>query len=202
MDHVTIITIEVILLIINVFIFFTLNVFRTKKLAEKEAQLDEERKWHTIAYEDILTGLKNRMAYMEYANHIERSADKNDSTYLIMIDIDDFKAINDTYGHHIGDRTLQKAAEIFFDVFRERDYSIYRIGGDEFAIIAIGITEKILFDKIAKLRDNHICGQINFKCSVGWAKVNFANKNAMEEALIIADRAMYEDKQKNKHLAQ
>lgn len=86
---------------------------------------------------DELTGIYNRSGYNLLLNSTEL-----DSTYLILIDADRFKAINDTYGHEIGDKILQKIANVLRKSFRSEDY-VCRIGGDEFAIVMLHADKKL-----------------------------------------------------------
>lgn len=99
----------------------------------------EERKEKNI---DESTGLKNRRALIEEAPKImslERRAEKHCS--ILFIDLDDFKKINDTYGHSAGDEVLVKIAELIKDSVRQSDFC-YRIGGDEFVVVLPGMKEK------------------------------------------------------------
>lgn len=80
---------------------------------------------------DELTGIYNRSGYNLLLNSTELS-----STYLILIDADHFKEINDSYGHEVGDKILQKIANVLRRSFRSEDY-VCRIGGDEFAIVML-----------------------------------------------------------------
>jgi len=83
---------------------------------------------------DPLTGLWNRRAYDEkLADEIEK-AHRYHSLSLLIIDVDKFKTINDTFGHHAGDEVLKKLAHLMRDNVRKVDY-VFRLGGDEFAIL-------------------------------------------------------------------
>jgi diguanylate cyclase (GGDEF)-like protein len=85
---------------------------------------------------DQLTGLKNRAAFDQVISlELERAGRSDTSLTLLMIDVDRFKAFNDTYGHQAGDRVLQNVAEVLRDSARRIDF-VARYGGEEFAIIA------------------------------------------------------------------
>ena len=84
---------------------------------------------------DALTGLYNRGAYEKLLEEHDRQGD----IALLWIDVDKFKGINDTYGHDIGDKILQKVARKLAEGFRNTDYAC-RTGGDEFAVIMTDIT--------------------------------------------------------------
>ena len=87
------------------------------------------------AQHDSLTGLLNRRHFMELlGDRIERAAAGLGGGAILMIDLDDFKHVNDTYGHVTGDRVLREVAQILKDGLRDGD-SVARLGGDEFAVL-------------------------------------------------------------------
>ena len=89
-----------------------------------------------LANFDMLTGLPNRRLFMDrLAPMMHKSRRPEDSFTLIFIDLDGFKAINDTWGHHVGDRVLQTTARRLTAMVRESD-TVARLGGDEFVVIA------------------------------------------------------------------
>ena len=101
--------------------------------AEKMARIrrrEAEVTAHRLAYFDPLTELPNRACFMEKAPLILA---ENDVPALFLFDLDEFKAINDTFGHHIGDKLLSVTAQRCERIFAARDGMIARLGGDEFA---------------------------------------------------------------------
>jgi len=107
--------------------------------------ITDRKKWETqikrLAMTDPLTGLANRNQYehrlLEAVKHAKRF---KTHFALILIDLDKFKPVNDTYGHPVGDALLQLVSEILLTSCREVD-TVARLGGDEFAIILSAITE-------------------------------------------------------------
>ena len=102
------------------------------------------------ASHDALTGLFNRGAY----DLLMEDADKNHMA-LILIDVDHFKSINDTYGHVVGDRVLKRLAEILRATFRSVDI-LCRTGGDEFAVVMTRVDSslrQIVLNKMTKVND-------------------------------------------------
>lgn len=94
-----------------------------------------QEKLKTQAFQDYLTGLPNRRHFMEQAAiELARVARYGGALSLLMVDIDNFKKVNDTYGHQTGDRVLQKLGEVSKAILRDVDL-IGRIGGEEFAIL-------------------------------------------------------------------
>jgi diguanylate cyclase (GGDEF)-like protein len=87
---------------------------------------------------DPLTGLNNRSQLLRYVSQHSNMHRENQLTYVVMMDVDDFKAVNDTYGHAEGDRALIIIADSLRNVEKDCDYPIFlgRYGGDEFVLIA------------------------------------------------------------------
>ena len=118
-----------------------MKITQEKKLrAEKEAQTD------------ILTGLQNRRAYYEISSReYQRLLRYHRDFSVIMVDIDDFKEINDNYGHHEGDSVLKSIAFIIKENIRENDYA-FRLGGDEFLILLPETNEEKAYHLAERMR--------------------------------------------------
>lgn len=150
------------------------------------------------AYSDYLTDLANRRYFIEQAElELLRCNRYESELSLIMLDIDFFKKINDTYGHNVGDLVLQKIAEVSRIILRDID-TIGRIGGEEFAIL---LPETTLADAIivaerlrVEISNTSVIlekGEVTFTSSFG---VVSANKSNIDELLIRADKALYKAK--------
>ncbi len=163
-----------------------------------------EKQIHRLAYFDHLTGLANRSYFQERIEDIILSSMQKKSQFALMfIDMDGFKGINDSFGHHAGDLYLQEIALRLKQVAREIDF-IARLGGDEFCIILNNIMDEISVADVAKrclhklnqplVLSNH---QINPSASIGIAL--FPKDGSTEpELLKAADSAMYLAKQTGK----
>jgi diguanylate cyclase (GGDEF)-like protein len=157
-----------------------------------------------LAEIDALTSLPNRGKLLEDLNAIlARIAEENYQGYLIFMDLDDFKNVNDTYGHLAGDALLRQIGRFLLDENAVLG-SAYRYGGDEFVIIALGKSEKNL-DRIRDLllgrfsREWHIDDTAIFcGVSIGAVKIARESKTA-EELIYAADMAMYGVKKNRKH---
>ena len=115
----------------------------------QENRMVRERLSHEASH-DALTGLFNRGAY----DLLMESADKQHIA-LILIDVDYFKSINDTYGHAVGDRMLKRVAELMKNSFRSVDI-LCRIGGDEFVVVMTRVNSsmsQLVLDKINHMND-------------------------------------------------
>ncbi|TYL46574.1 diguanylate cyclase [Marinomonas sp. IMCC 4694] len=158
------------------------------------------------AYYDHLTGLANRgYFFQEYEKALNNA--KKDATPLsiIMMDVDNFKRVNDGFGHKIGDVVLQKLAETCRSIVREGDM-VARVGGEEFAIL-VPLTEQKDALKIAEQLRHEIerCSvlsaenqPVNFTVSMGVCSRGDTD-NSVDELLNKADKALYRAKAAGKN---
>ncbi len=99
-----------------------------------------ERKIEHLAHHDALTGLPNRVLFHDRLTEaMMRASARNDQVTVLCLDLDRFKSVNDTLGHHFGDALLQEVARRIRSVLGERDMAC-RLGGDEFAVICPDLT--------------------------------------------------------------
>jgi diguanylate cyclase (GGDEF)-like protein len=116
---------------------------------EREALLE---RLDRLAHTDGLTGLPNRRAWSEALRRTLASAARNGSrVHVAMLDLDDFKVINDTHGHLAGDRLLRELAAAWQPLLRGAD-ALARLGGDEFAILLDGCTDEEAEEIAERLR--------------------------------------------------
>lgn len=166
-----------------------------KRLRIMNDQLLEQQKWHNMAYIDSLTELDNRASYIKHINEFEATLDISASVCAMVFDLNEFKAINDTFGHRIGDGTLKAFADLLRSLFPHDKYHIFRIGGDEFAVLSIDASKSEVDEKIKILLNyeetKHLVG-----CTVaaGCCWVDLAEHNAIDNAFIKADEEMYKNK--------
>lgn len=85
------------------------------------------------AYRDSMTGLENRLSYKQYVQNIDHK--KLNKLFIIYLDIDEFKNINDQHGHSEGDETIKAFASLLSKSFPLRQKKLIRLGGDEFLIL-------------------------------------------------------------------
>lgn len=164
-----------------------------------------------LAFHDPLTGIANRSSFqMDLEDQIVRAAEHNISCALMFIDIDDFKDVNDSRGHDLGDRTLKTLADRISDVvygfFENSDFhpSIARIGGDEFTVILPGdkgerdlreIAERILESTAKPIPLDSDMQQIS--ASIGISRYP---RDGISASMLLnaADTAMYNSKSAGK----
>lgn len=141
-------------------------------------------------YRDALTGVYNRRFYEERIRHMTRHAG------VAMIDLDDFKLYNDTYGHNAGDMVLDTIVGVIQNTIRKTDMLI-RFGGDEFLLVLPEISEDAFELKLKRIRqhvqETKIVGYTQLKLSVSIGGV-MSGGEPIEETLERADRLMYQAK--------
>ena len=159
----------------------------------------EKRKQNALRYQashDYLTKLHNRF----YLDQHMKSIDSEVPFHLMFIDLDNFKAINDSYGHEIGDEVLKEVASILTKLVGKDDLLV-RYSGDEFIIISFGKSQQDIesFGEEALLRLSECCltGQYNFipSASIGISSYPSDGRD-LDELKRHADLAMYESKKK------
>ena len=150
---------------------------------------------------DVLTSFPSRTMFEQYYNKVVEHA-PHAPLHLGILDVDNFKCINDTYGHHTGDLILKRTARQLATVLSERDY-LCRFGGDEFLILLVDYTDKEVKEVLSRIRaltfaPVHLDGyDIQISYSIGVA----FNYNRPVEYLQLnkqADEALYTVKKNNK----
>ncbi|WP_427981818.1 diguanylate cyclase [Agarivorans sp.] len=166
---------------------------RDLELAKESAEL--------LAYSDPLTQLSNRRAFFDYGEQLlEQAYRQQKSLSLIMVDIDNFKNLNDTYGHALGDQALVAFATTLKNNLRSTDI-IARLGGEEFAIMlsnigednAINIAETLRL-KVSQIELEHEQLSIQFTASFGVVE-SLPGSSNIDSLLAQADTALYYSKQ-------
>ena len=178
--------------------------FQNEKLMSNQQILVEyEKELHHQAYHDQLTGLQNRRALIQNLNELV-GKDTKGKVALLILDIDNFKYINDTMGHCFGDQLLIKVSERFESLI-EDDCKIYRLGGDEFVLLLEDYDELATIEKLAvKLLKGCTSGfDIDFSnmfisISIGIALYPEHGDN-LDELLKNADIAVYKAKETGKN---
>ena len=158
----------------------------------------KERQMESIARSDPLTGVLNRRGFEGAATHRLARSDDDATGALLFIDLNDFKHINDRYGHTVGDEVLRIAAARLRKGLRSRDI-VGRPGGDEFVALVPDVTPEVA-DKLARrltdaLEARYTVGNATFDCaaSIGMALYP-RNANTLTGLLREADQAMYRAK--------
>jgi len=149
-----------------------------------------------LAMQDGLTGLGNRRYFDEQLTRAIHHANRQQTRVgLILGDLNKFKAVNDTYGHQVGDLVLKHVASAMIASIRDSD-SVFRFGGDEFAIIVENASDNslhIIEDRINTAIDNDpLLSKYKLTCSLGCTFMNRADNEA--SVFERADQALYKQK--------
>ena len=174
-------------------------------VADVTAKVESEQRLQFLAHTDSLTGLANRFTLRE---HLTVALSRQDSGALLMIDLDHFKAVNDSWGHTAGDDLLKAVAGRLRGCLRPGDLAA-RLGGDEFAILlqhpADGVEAQMVANRLQALLSNPIAlGERNMRvgASVGGA-IWAGDGGSVDELLVQADTALYAAKAAGRgHFAQ
>ena len=183
--------------VLSCYAVFVSSVLKTKQICEQNAKLAREAEIYKIAYTDSLTGLGNRAAYVEAVNAVERAGSAQD-VLCVMMDVDQFKAVNDAHGHHMGDRALQGVTAALNRTFSGDAQRIFRIGGDEFALLLPGASAGDVRARLNAL-SREVAAEgarlgIGLSVSIGYASLGEAADDSVEKAFIRADQRMYQNK--------
>ncbi len=152
------------------------------------------------AVKDPLTGLYNRAFTFETLSKLASVLSRSGGTTycLIYIDLDNFKKVNDTYGHETGDKVLVDFANLLSTKFRKGDV-IGRFGGDEFVIIAHNCNRENLEARLEELRREVEKRFASYRISLSYGVVEFPSEGNDPDVLIyLADSRMYEMKRSRK----
>ncbi|ACV81571.1 putative bifunctional diguanylate cyclase/phosphodiesterase [Nakamurella multipartita] len=174
------------------------NAALTANLARRENQL------HRQAFQDILTGLPNRALFTDRAAHaLEQHRQSMRPLSLLFVDLDDFKAVNDTLGHPVGDELVIRVAERLRGAIRASD-TVARFGGDEFAVLAEGEDAdgvELGSRLVEALRPRFVLGEhgLSIGASIGIAEVPAEHPTpTLDDLFSRADIAMYAAKRAGK----
>ncbi len=187
--------------ILGIMIGSLLFNFYTKKISDYERTLLRKNAvLHTYATTDALTGATNRRVFNEICDHyFELCQRDNKDITLMMLDLDHFKNINDSYGHQVGDKILIKFSSTIQSLLRKSD-TFARIGGEEFAILLFNTDIKgasILAEKIHQHVNAIVlcCGEdeVSVTTSIGISK-NTPTDTSFSQIFSRSDNALYEAK--------
>jgi len=178
-------------------LFFIFSAVSTA--AEINKKTFENNELRNMAYIDVLTKLQNRTAYAKYIRKLtlERKIKKSVNLISVVMDIDGFKNINDINGHLEGDRILMEVGAFMRQYFDSFKCKVFRIGGDEFVMIAEEAQISVIIEQINAM-NKEMLKKIGTNLSYGWAEIDFSISRPFDEAFKKADHMMYNNKQNNK----
>lgn len=175
------------------------------RIANNVETLAQIEQLHNLASRDALTGLHNRRHFFDQAAAlIDKARSKKRSSAVAIVDIDDFKRLNDTHGHDFGDQALKSVARCLGQSAEAGGHLLARIGGEEFAILFPGLDAKA-----AMRQSDHIRLDVSHETlelgahrdaltvSIGVAEIG--EHGSFDDALIAADRALYAAKRNGRN---
>ena len=180
--------------------------FVAKHINNAIERMEAKQQLQFLALHDPLTGLPNRSLFKDRIQHafLHCRNNRHDNIAILFIDVDRFKQVNDSYGHHVGDKLLIAIVKLITATLRNTD-TLARLGGDEFAILLDG---KIVHETIRRITENIIRAMseafnidglnIFSSVSIGIATYSGTSESA-EQLLIDADHAMYQAKLKGRN---
>lgn len=172
---------------------------RLKRIIDFNRETKE--KYKKLSQIDELTGLFNRRyIFQKLSDLFKKHRGKGKHLSVLMMDIDDFKSVNDTYGHQVGDIVLMKIAEILKKETRKFDI-VGRYGGEEFLIIAPGISKEKAFKLVERIRKRvekeefKVDGEkFKVSVSVGISELMSDDPQSVNDLVKIADMRLYKAK--------
>lgn len=180
-----------------------LSLIQRDRIIEQSIALEEaNRKLEKMAFFDSLTGLPNRQYFdLELQKEISLNYRMGYDSHLIMLDIDLFKNINDTYGHPIGDALLIEIGKLLSDNIRKYD-TLCRLGGEEFLLLLPQTTAEEAFSVAEKLRcifeSHHFCIKdhiLHLTASFGVSRLSYTSDPQVIAQYAQVDNALYLAKQ-------
>lgn len=172
------------------------------EIVDINSEIVEKKELQKKSRLDPMTGLLNKSTfYEEAANYLRDSKDKNSA--IVFMDIDNFKNINDTLGHVVGDEAIKEVGKMLQLIFSNLDI-IARFGGDEFCILVKEIPIEALRDKLLwanqKIKGTYSADgeDISYTVSLG-AACTYGKEQDLEQLLVIADKALYKAKENGKN---
>lgn len=145
---------------------------------------------------DELTGLYNRRIFNKAME--EAIVNNNNPIHLALLDLDNFKKVNDKYGHYIGDEVLKELSNLLIKSFSFDKHIVSRWGGDEFAIIYYGDKKKLIQElkEIKKLFKDYAFAYEETS-GISTSVVSFSDYTNISQMLVAADKELYKEKEKN-----
>lgn len=184
---------SIIVLVVSIFCY--VSVMRANLISRKDNELLKEK-----SQTDLLTGSYNKLSFEEKCKELINERHPSAKVTLFMFDLDNFKEVNDRFGHQVGDEVIKNFSKIIKSYFHPTDI-IGRIGGDEFMVLVMGE----MGDNFITTRCRSIIHELNiikieeasgFSCSIGI--VEDTQGHSFEELYNMADKALYQSKANGK----
>lgn len=175
-------------------------------IAESDRQLAEQQqriaRLETLSMTDELTGVANRRGFESGLKQALATAERHEETGVLgFFDLDDFKSVNDRFGHDEGDRLLIRAARLLAGHVRDGDY-VARLGGDEFAVVLARCSARAGRAKLRSIQralSDIMSPGADEGLSTSLGVRPFGPGDSLKDILLAADREMYRQKRSRQH---
>lgn len=186
---------EVGLLVFIVYLIYT----ACRKYYETEIDIAKNEIYHELAVKDLMIGLANRTAFEQEMSRLREASSPEEAVYFLFADVNNLKAVNDTYGHDSGDDCLVNTARLLRECFCEPSIC-YRIGGDEFCVICRGLNDKDIDARIEQLYSQvkSVDDQTVYPYSIACG-YHIIDDEGADNCLKKADAMMYQEKMRFKN---
>jgi len=184
--------------------FITKPVIPEELVAAVALRAERMRSLRSLMVRDSLTGLYNHTTTTELIEAaLSQAKRKQESLCMVMLDLDRFKVVNDTYGHVAGDQVLLALSRILRHRLRTNDI-VGRYGGEEFGILLKDVTAEVAIQLIDQLREDFSrirfsSADKEFNCTFSAGISSFPTYTRAEELRIAADKALYQAKDKGRN---
>jgi len=190
--HVKLDAIYVIIANLWLFILYVLGTWTLCRYAHKQLIRQESLSRDNVT--DVMTGLYNRKVITpELEQKIRALVDRNIPVTIIAIDSDGLKKINDTLGHHMGDKAIQALGLALGNTIRKSDYGI-RLGGDEFCLVLIDYSLNKSRDVIDRVQEQLLTIDRDKLVAFSWGAHQMQPGDTLEVAMLKADELLYQHK--------
>ncbi|TYS80278.1 GGDEF domain-containing protein [Rossellomorea aquimaris] len=181
-------------LFFNLFFLWIIGLFGALIMLRERAHYAQKEAYHHLARRDYLSGLFNQLSFQE---KFKRKVDANESFTLLLGDIDDFKKVNDDYGHLTGDEVIRKVGAVFRTITEPYKGQAFRYGGEEFVILLPQMDEHVIQQFLKDLYYRlEALTPIAISMSFGQAETREANDP--EKLIALADQRLYVAKKAGK----
>lgn len=184
--------------IVSIFAFYLAYKMMEEYSLKIKALHNTQAKLEFLSNTDTLSGISNRRYIM---NSIENCLDQKETTTLIMFDIDNFKSINDTYGHTVGDTVIRQVANTLSENIRSSDF-VGRIGGEEFMVVLKNASKDkgpLIADSLREKISNLKWAEIEYPVTVSIGVYHSLETDSLNSALEKVDRCLYKAKESGKN---
>ncbi|MCA1062116.1 diguanylate cyclase [Rossellomorea sp. AcN35-11] len=178
----------------NLFFLWIIGLFGALIMLRERAHYAQKEAYHNLAHKDYLSGLYNHRSFQE---KFRQKLGENESILLLLGDIDDFKKVNDEYGHLMGDDVIRKVGEVFRSSAEDNGGQAFRYGGEEFVILLPGVKIHEIHHFLSELYDK-LRNLDPLPVSMSFGQSQSSETTEPEKLIALADQRLYAAKRAGK----